>query len=151
MEYAFREDNTPYRTLEMSRGAVSEICEKGAGGANARPYIGLAGIYDHEAFWDAMRRSGRDAVATGESYGLRNLLSRGVSAIEFTWYDTGNLEELATTREAYKRKDAPNILEKTNEAIWFVGDRVVKFSDDEKFIKGRIKRAGLTTDRKSVV
>lgn len=143
MGYAFREGNTPYRTLEMSRGAVSEICEKGAGGANARPYIGLAGIYDHEAFWDAMRRGGRDAVATGESYGLRNLLSRGVSAIEFTWYDTGNLEELATTREAYKRKDAPNILEKANEAIWFVGDRVVKFSDDEKFIKGRIKRAGL--------
>ena len=64
-----------------------------------------------------------------------------MNAHGFTWYDTGNSEALALAREIYREPDAPNILEKANEAIWFVGDKVIKFSDDKEFISNRAKRA----------
>ena len=57
------------------------------------------------------------------------LESNNITAYEFTWFDTGNLEAIKITREAYAEPNAPNILEKENEAIWFIENNVVKFSD----------------------
>ena len=59
---------------------------------------------------------------------------------KFEWYDTGNLEALSLARDVYKKPNDPNILEKKNEAIWFVGDNVIKYSDDKNFINNRVKR-----------
>lgn len=141
--WAERSDISQYRTLLIEDGFVKSICEKNDSGDGAKPYIGLAGIYNYTEFWRAMKSGGADAVSMGESYGLRAILGMGAQARSFTWYDTGNMTELAMTREAYSSPDAPNILEKANEAIWFVGGAVIKFSDDVKFIKNRVKRAEL--------
>lgn len=129
-----------YRTLELHEGTVTAICEKGTGSAASRPYIGLAGIRDHRQFWDAMEEGGDDAVAIGESHGMRSLLHEGVQARPFTWFDTGNPQALEKTRLAYREPDQPNILEKANEAIWFIDDKVIKFSDDTTFIANRVAR-----------
>lgn len=131
----------PYRTLEVAAGRVRAVCEKGVGRSGSHlPYIGLAGIRDHELFWDTMEQGGDPAIVGGEAFGLRALLPRGIAAHAFTWFDTGGSSALARTREAYREPDAPNILEKANEAIWFVAGNVVKFSDDESFIANRVKR-----------
>jgi hypothetical protein len=82
-----------------------------------------------------------EATHAGEVYGMRALLSKDCRGIDFTWWDTGNKEALAKTKEKYKRPDAPNILDKSNEAIWFVKGNVIKFSTDENFIKNRVMRA----------
>jgi hypothetical protein len=50
------------------------------------------------------------------------------------WHDTGNVDALNRARDLYRESNEPNILEKANEAIWFVGEQVIKFSDDKKFI-----------------
>jgi aminoglycoside phosphotransferase (APT) family kinase protein len=42
---------------------------------------------------------------------------------------------------AYREPNEPNILPKANEAIWFIGKNVVKFSDDASFIANRARRA----------
>ena len=142
MGYAELDNIEQYRTLEVKSGQVRAINEKGSGNSNTcKPYIGLAGIYDHQIFWEAMVDGGAKAISVGESHGMRNLLNLGVQSYRFTWFDTGHPETLAKTRQAYKQPDEPNILEKSNEAIWFVDDQVIKFSDDEKFIANRIKRA----------
>lgn len=142
MGYAELPDIAQYRTLEVAGGGVRAVCEKGIGRPGThKPYIGLAGISDHEAFWEAMESGGAEAVAAGESHGLRALLGRGIAAQRFDWYDTGTPETLALAREAYREPGAPNILEKANEAIWFVGPNVIKFSDDERFIANRVARA----------
>jgi dTDP-glucose pyrophosphorylase len=131
----------PYRTLAIQGKQVEAICEKGEGkDGTHKAYIGLAGIQDYLAFWSAMDQGGQEVIQTGEVHGLRALLSNGMKADAFTWYDTGNMEALAHARETYREPGAPNILEKANEAIWFVGNQVIKFSDDQKFIANRVKR-----------
>lgn len=141
MGYADLQDLNPYRTLKIADENVIEICEKGIGKfPEYKPYVGLAGIADYEAFWAAMELPDSNAIRTGEAHGLRALLPNGIEAKYFTWHDTGNVDNLNITREFYRESDEPNILEKANEAIWFVGDHVIKFSDDIKFIANRIKR-----------
>jgi len=142
MGYAEMLDVEGYRTLEIEAGNVVAICEKGEGIAQThKPYIGLTGIRDYQRFWEAMDKGRDEVIVTGECYGMRSLVSQGIKVYKFTWSDTGNLDALVRTREAYKEFDAPNILEKTNEAIWFVGGQVIKFSDDENFISNRVARA----------
>jgi hypothetical protein len=141
MGYADVQDLDPYRTLEIAYDQVIEICEKGVGKyPGYKPYIGLAGIADYEAFWLAMESGGSKAIQVGEAHGLRALLSKDIEAKSFTWHDTGNIDALNRTRESYREPDEPNILEKANEAIWFVGDHAIKFSDDKKFIANRVER-----------
>lgn len=141
MAFADAEDIHSYRTVEIEKGQVKAVCEKGIGAAPThQPYIGLAGIHDYVQFWSAMDAGGADAIETGEAFGLRHLLTNGIRARRFTWHDTGNLDALARTRAHYRQSDDPNILDKANEAIWFVGDTVIKFSDDRKFIANRVKR-----------
>jgi thiamine kinase-like enzyme len=141
MGHAVVDDIRPYRSVAVANGQVQDIVEKNQPGAESRfAYIGLAGIADHRAFWDAMAGGGAAAIDTGEAHGLRALLPKGIDAHAFTWFDTGNPSALARARAALAEPDAPNILEKGNEAIWFIGDQVVKFSDDQKFIANRVKR-----------
>ncbi|QWD76404.1 phosphotransferase [Polynucleobacter sp. MWH-UH24A] len=142
MGYAEVQDLDHYRTLEVAYDRVIEICEKGAGKFTGyKPYIGLAGIANHEAFWMAMESGGPKAIQAGEAHGLRALLSNGIEAKSFTWHDTGNVDALIRAREFYCDPDEPNILEKANEAIWFVGNHAIKFSNDKEFISNRVERA----------
>jgi len=142
MGYAEREDVNAYRTLEVDGDSVIAICEKGEGTTSThKPYIGLAGIVDFQPFWSAMEDGKVAAIARGEAYGLANLIERGITAHRFTWFDVGNPTELARTRKALQEPDSPNILEKPNEAIWFVDGQVIKFSDDQDFIANRVQRA----------
>ena len=134
-------DLQPYRTLAIQGDQVADVCEKGVGkGDTHKAYIGLAGIQYYQSFWAAMQDGDSEAIETGEAHGMRALLSRNIKAHGFTWYDTGNPPALARARATYHEPDAPNILEKANEAIWFIGNQVIKFSDDQKFIANRIKR-----------
>lgn len=141
MAHASVSDLAPYRTLELEGELVTAVCEKGDGRLGThKPYIGLAGIYDYQHFWLSMEAGGEQAVDAGEAHGLRALLPLKIKAHSFTWYDTGNPQSLARARAAYAEPGAPNILEKANEAIWFVDNQVIKFSDDQKFISNRVKR-----------
>jgi len=143
MSYASVEDIAPYRTLRIQHGQVTEICEKDVADNDLEAYIGLAGISDYDLFWNAMKQGGDLAVQRGESYGMEKLIDKGISGYSFEWYDTGNTEMLEKVREALRKPDAPNILDKPDEAIWFINGTVIKFSADSKFIRNRVKRSEL--------
>lgn len=139
--YADVADLNPYRTLLIDDNNVADICEKGIGKPRShKAYIGLAGINDYETFWNAMSQGSDVAIHTGEVHGLRKLLHPVMSAHKFTWFDTGNLAALEHARAIYREPHAPNILDKSNEAIWFVDNQVIKFSDDQTFIANRVRR-----------
>ena len=146
--YAEVENNHHYRSFKLSdAGIVERVCEKEEIlSFDTKPYIGLAGIKDYEAFWKAMENGKKyGSIKIGESYGIRDMVKQNIEfqAKQFTWYDTGNLESLKAARDLIKSKDAPEILEKANEAIWFVNDRVIKYNSDPKFISDRVTRAEL--------
>ena len=135
-------DLAQYRTLKVTNGDVNEICEKDVIKENLKGYIGLAGVYNYEKFWHAMHAGGVLAINQGEAYGMKSILeSNNITANAFTWFDAGNIESIKITREVYAEKGKPNIIEKENEAIWFIKNNVIKFSADIDFISNRIKRA----------
>lgn len=144
MGYANLADCDQYRTLVVGESSkVAAILEKGAASSGASyPYIGLAGVFNYTLFWDSMLSGGAPAIDQGESFGLRNVMTQSpIRARQFIWYDTGTPVALQVARERYRQANQPYILDKENEAIWFVGDRVIKFSADESFIENRVKRA----------
>ena len=141
MGHAQTEDNSQYRSLRIEKRNVVEICPKGTEG-DVKAYIGLAGIYDYKEFWSAMKNGiDQGSIEIGESYGLRFLIEKDIEPIPFTWFDTGNIEALEETRKYFRKDIDANILEKEDEAIWFVNEKVVKFSVDSKFIENRVLRS----------
>lgn len=123
-----------YRTISIKNGLVSKIHNKGDGTGHI--YTGLCGIHDFNEFWVAMKAD--IALSVGEVVGLSAL--DDVKAIESKeWFDCGNLQSLRKTKKNFAAKDH-EILEKEDEAIWFVKDRVIKFSKSQSFISDRIER-----------
>ena len=147
MGYDDRDNLSQYRTMSINEeGLVWEINEKGKNlEASPEPYIGLAGIHDYTTFWRAMERDRGQTIPVGEALGLRQLLPLGVKAHKFTWFDTGVTVELEATQKRYHQQGDPNILPKADETIWLLDDRVVKYSNNTKFIANRVKRAKLLT------
>jgi len=144
MGYTDIENNENYRSVRIGKhNVVEELYEKDEG-INAKPYIGLAGINDYKSFWKNMSDGVLyGSIQIGESYALRKMIEDNVKikAKQFTWHDTGTLSTLAQARETFKRKNSPEILEKPNEAIWFVNNRAIKFAEDKTFISDRIERS----------
>lgn len=138
-----RDNKEQYRTISVKNGKVISINEKKENlKDDPKPYIGLSGIYDYKLFWESMDLNNNIKVLNeGESAGLRNLVKKSeVKAIKFSWYDTGSFNELELTRKHFHDEFGPNILEKPDEAIWFLNNKVIKFSNSEDFIKNRIQR-----------
>ena len=144
MGYAEADSGTHYRTVQVGKdNRIEKIYEK-EDGVNTSAYIGLAGIHDYKAFWKIMNEGvNYGSIKIGESYALRSFIKERipVEAKQFSWYDTGIVKNLEITRKAFAKKDSPHILEKPNEAIWFVNNKAVKYSVDEKFIRDRVERA----------
>ncbi|MBR3723272.1 MAG: hypothetical protein IKN12_11020 [Selenomonadaceae bacterium] len=146
--YDHREALNRYRKVHINKDRyVTSIDEKDAAyGELSEPYIGLAGIRDYKLFWETMENGGDIAILQGESYGLKALIEKGLCGEKFTWFDIGVKVELEATRKRFNKPGDPNILEKANEAIWFLNDRVIKFCDKSNFISDRVKRAKLLKD-----
>jgi len=140
--YAQENNSGFYRAIKVVGDIAESICEKTETKTTQhKPYIGLVGIFDYKKFWSAMELGGKESIETGEAYGMKKIIDSSTKVHEFTWYDTGNPAALEKARQAYKNGDNFNILEKENEAIWFIKNRVIKFSADEKFIANRVARS----------
>ena len=132
-----------YRMVEIINGKAKKIYEKDQKKlSNFYPYIGICNIINFELFWDSLRNSTDRSTEEGEAFGINSILQKNIefTGFPFTWSDTGSLEGLEETRKNYNLKNSLNILEKENEYIWFVEDKVVKFSTDKLFIQNRVKR-----------
>lgn len=101
-------------------------------------YTGIAHIYDTSRFW--VRLSGEAATSPegGESIGLDPSLLVQVPLVKERWTDTGSIKGYQGLA-ASPSKDI-NILQKSDEAIWFTGTKTVKMHMDQAFIAGRVER-----------
>lgn len=133
-------DNSEYRTLDLVDGKVNKINNK-LNSDSKNAYIGLAGVKDYERFKEIALENKEEFITLGESLPISKFVDK-FKPIEFNWLDTGNVQKLNFARQYLQRgnKKKFNILDKENEKIWFVNEKVIKFSIDEKFIKERIQR-----------
>ncbi len=103
-------------------------------------YTGVSYIKDYEEFWSSYS----DAfIENGESYGLNSILAayKQIRCYNVSdWIDVGNLTIFEEVKKQYASKMEETILEKPDEAIWFIDDKVVKFHISTKFISDRVKR-----------
>jgi choline kinase len=102
-------------------------------------YTGVSFIKDYKQFWEAWDTN-RDAfINDGESFGLRNLES--IHAYTYSeWIDMGNKGQFEHYKKVYNESMDATILEKPDEAIWFINGTVVKFHINTKFIADRVTR-----------
>ena len=130
-----------YRGIKIKNNKVSNFIEKKDFDKKCKTYIGFAFINDYKIFWKGMNIKEQECIDTGEIFGLNYMLKNGstIKYKNFNWFDTGNLEKLNEANKYLKNKEV-NILEKNDEAIWFVNNKVIKYSESEEFIKKRIQR-----------
>ena len=141
-------DNRSYRTARIKSGRISSLIEKSQDTSSGDfAYIGLAGIYSYREFWDDMDEARPKSLLLGEVEGIRGLLRRKIDvfAHEHTWSDTGTTDSLTRARDSYPSTTGAIILDKDDEAIWFINGRVIKYSRDPAFISGRTRRAQILT------
>lgn len=102
-------------------------------------YVGVSFIFDYKRFWDAWDINKEAFTVGGESYGLVNLSNLDAYFVD-EWIDTGNRVIFEKYKSEYSSRMEETILEKPDEAIWFIDDRVIKFHIDPKFISDRVTR-----------
>jgi hypothetical protein len=123
-----------YRGVVATRdGMLDQLSGKGLPAGSV--YTGLCGIVDHQKFWSAMQ--GADPTV-GEAAGLRVLDSVKVFQVA-QWFDIGNVTTAEITKAHFSHNDH-SVLEKADEAIWFVNDCVIKLFADRDVITKRLER-----------
>src|SRR5574343_86535 len=145
MNFSIEQDTTEYRTVKLQRmsSVVSELIQKGDRRSSNAAYIGSCGIYNYNEFWKYMVEGVEDgSIEQGESYAISKMLNAGMqfNGYPSTWYDTGNVSKYIATNKHFSKDDRINILDKEDETIWFIDDKVVKFHNDKTFISQRVKR-----------
>ena len=99
----------------------------------------MAGIYNYKNFWYTFTKNKQKSLKIGEIEAINNA-TVGFVPKKFRWWDTGNLNSFNSAKNKFE-KNKFNILEKDNESIWFVNNKVIKFNNDKKFIEKRFLRS----------
>lgn len=129
-----------YRHMRVKDGHVVGIYPKDAEyDKELKPYVGVSFIYDYKEFWAAWDSNEEAFISGGETYGLVNLTSLDAYVAD-EWIDTGNRASFEYYKQLYASQMSETVLEKPDEAIWFIDDRVIKFHIDPKFIADRVTR-----------
>ena len=131
-----------FRRCLINKDNLQKLIEKNEQDSkNQFPYIGLCGIKNYKEFWKTFKKSKLSDALKGESYAIQQMLSATKFKVKkFTWHDVGNLKSYQKTKKILKKQNTYNILEKSDEAIWFVDNKVIKYSNDVDFIKKRFLR-----------
>lgn len=129
-----------YRHMKVKDNLVVSIYPKDIEyNASLYSYVGVSFIYDYKEFWDAWDKNITAFIQGGETYGLVNLSKLSAYIVD-EWIDTGNRVIFEKYKSIYSSEMEETVLEKPDEAIWFVDDRVIKFHVDPKFIADRVTR-----------
>lgn len=120
-------------------GNVIAFGNKGAG--YPYPWIGLAGIRDHQTFWEALERRDRpherEREVTAAWY--RPEVYADLLGVLFTWLDTGNCDAYFAARALFT--DAHHFDKWAESATYHVGDRAVKVVADRGITENLYRRA----------
>lgn len=110
-------------------------------------YIGLAYIQNFRLYWnllDTMYASNRNTSSLGDVQVMQAMLAQGESftfQVLHQWYDTGNEESYQKTNSAFPKQY--NVLDKPDESLSFLEDKVIKFFFSSDVCQKRVTRGNL--------
>ena len=140
--YSSKKLSNQYRKIEFDRkkNFVNFLKKNSKKKKNCKNYIGLAGINNYMEFWKSME-SNKNSISEGEVFGIKSLKKNSIKTYRYDWYDIGNLESYKINKtKLNKTKENINILEKEKECIWFSGNLVIKYFENQDIIKRRLLR-----------
>jgi NDP-sugar pyrophosphorylase family protein len=127
-----------YCNFLVKDSIVVNIKDKEKCDENYLAFTGFLHVRDYEIFWKSLENT---LTVKGEhqiSNGLSGLIEGpGLFAIEMNWTDLGDLEKY----ENAKKNEAAYNFEKTDEFIYFVNEKVIKFFSDRKMVADRVKKS----------
>lgn len=132
-----------YCTVRLDGTRIERIDDK-VGTDNTHAFIGIAAVKDYQGFFLALQT--REHTVMGErqlSAAFQELLSGpGLAIRTFTWFDTGSINGFREANEHFTPKGAFDF-SKSDEFLYFVNGRVLKFFADQKVTQNRIVRADI--------
>lgn len=99
-------------------------------------YIGLSGIYNYNLFWKTLEKNIKD---TGEFINVYINNEYKVKSKKLNWLDTGTLDNYYNIKKILEKNYF--ILNKNDEYIYDVNNRIIKLFIDENITINRIKRS----------
>ncbi|MFA6433239.1 MAG: NTP transferase domain-containing protein [Elusimicrobiales bacterium] len=137
-----REDSLRYCNLKIDGdGGITGILDKET--AEWPPYkafVGLMRVQDHDIFWEGL---GAKDLIKGElqvSNGLRALIKTGrTKALNIDWTDIGNEDDYKDLVKKHENFD----FSKTNEFLYLVNNKVIKFFGDGAIAEKRVAKSRL--------
>jgi choline kinase len=131
-----------FRTVCTNGNKITKINEKGEINYDYA-YIGIAGIFDYKLFWNKL-----DYILENKNINDSSDCHIFMQMVQKTdihlfepneWYDTGNVEHLNRAKSKFIQRY--DVLDKSEESIYFLDNSVIKFFSDKEICTNRVKRA----------
>jgi choline kinase len=115
---------------------------------NKNAFIGVAGIKDFSTFFNSLGSNVKTIKGEHQvSNGFEALTLHRLKPIMFTWHDAGNLQGYVNVNKSFSDPNAAFDFSKTDEYIYFVENKVIKYFRDPSVTQNRylrsLKLAGL--------
>lgn len=124
-----------YATVQVSdTDGVFEIVNKGAEGFD-HAFIGVAAIRDYSIFWNRLGLTAAHGLIEAWTYPQMF----GLMTKTLRWFDAGNLDDLRAAREHFGEEPLGSP-KQTEEVLYRVGNRVLKFHPDKQVTANRLVR-----------
>ena len=135
--------NNQYSSITIENDKVKELNGKNCANYDY-VYTGIAYIHDYKDFWNNLKNiynENPNNSSLSDVHSIQTMIQQGTSFdynVLIDWYDTGNKESYYKLKEIFKPRY--QVLEKTNETLCFLNNRVIKFVNDENINIKRIVR-----------
>lgn len=132
-------DTPNYCNLEVINGIITNVVDKElVASENFHAFVGLCHISNFSIFWQALQNSETIAGEHQISNGIRALIKgRAVISMPIDWTDVGDEKKYKMAVGRFENYD----FSKTNEALYIVNKKVIKFFADKKVSTQRIQKA----------
>jgi hypothetical protein len=124
-----------YRTIKNGYWEKTEI----EGHFGSLAYVGVSKINANSQFWNALHEQSNANCEGGETIGINPENCEIVRMEAKHWLDCGSIEGIRLASTKHQTSDV--ILERNDEAIWTIQNRMIKFHTSVKFIENRVTRA----------
>lgn len=130
-----------YCNFKIKNDLIIEIIDKKkVKPKNHVSFIGLCHIYDYEIFWEALKNKAQIKDEHQISNGILGLISqKKVKVLHLDWTDIGDEEKYKQVLHQYENYD----FSKSDESLYIINNKVIKFFHDEDIVKKRVSKASL--------